>query len=68
MMETEKTNVVVWPKGFKKTKQREQVLSILENADVPVTAMDIYTRKRKALLSGCLLFTGSWTSLPRKSW
>lgn len=47
MMETEKTNVVAWPKGFKKTKQREQVLSILENADVPVTAMDIYARIEK---------------------
>lgn len=32
----------VWPKGIKKTKQRENVLAILKESARPVTAADIY--------------------------
>jgi len=32
----------VWPKGIKKTKQRENVLSILKASSKPVTAAEIY--------------------------
>ena len=31
-----------WPEGIKKTKQRESVLAILENAASPMSAIDIY--------------------------
>ncbi len=37
----------LWPAGIKKTKQRESVLDILEHADVPLTAMDIYAQVEK---------------------
>lgn len=33
-----------WPVGIKKTKQRECVLSLLEHAALPLSAMDIYKR------------------------
>ena len=35
---------IAWPEGIKKTKQRKCVLSILENAELPVTALDIYNQ------------------------
>lgn len=37
----------VWPAGVKRTKQRESVLDILENAAEPLSAMDIYARLEK---------------------
>ncbi|MDP4151954.1 MAG: Fur family transcriptional regulator [Bacillota bacterium] len=33
-----------WPDGIKKTRQRECVLTILKNADTPLTALDIYEK------------------------
>jgi Fe2+ or Zn2+ uptake regulation protein len=36
-----------WPAGIKRTKQRESVLSVLENASAPLSAMDIYERIEK---------------------
>lgn len=33
-----------WPAGIKKTKQRKCVLSVLERADSPLSAMDICTQ------------------------
>ncbi len=30
-----------WPRGMKRTRQRECVLSVLENSDSPLSAMDI---------------------------
>lgn len=33
-----------WPDGLKKTKQRQCVLSVLENAEVPLSAVDIYNK------------------------
>lgn len=34
---------IIWNKGFKKTKQREIVFSILAKADTPLTAAQIYS-------------------------
>ncbi|NLA86416.1 MAG: transcriptional repressor [Clostridiales bacterium] len=34
----------LWPSGIKKTKQREAVFEILEHADAPLSAMDIFER------------------------
>lgn len=36
-----------WPNGLKKTKQRETVLSILMQADKPISALDIHSRVLK---------------------
>lgn len=36
-----------WPAGIKKTKQRELVLRILENAAAPLTVLDIFNRIEK---------------------
>lgn len=36
-----------WPAGIKRTKQRECVLSVLENADSPLNTMDISSRIEK---------------------
>jgi len=36
-----------WPAGMKKTKPRECVLSVLEHADSPISAMDICSRIEK---------------------
>lgn len=33
-----------WPAGIKRTRQREGVLSVLENSDAPLGAADICTR------------------------
>ena len=33
-----------WPLGVKKTKQRESVLSILENSDKPLNVTEIYSQ------------------------
>lgn len=38
---------VAWPAGIKKTKQRELVLRVLENAAAPLTALDIFNRIEK---------------------
>lgn len=38
---------VVWPEGLKKTKPREVVLSILEQAKEPLTAMEISSKIEK---------------------
>ncbi len=38
-----------WPAGIKKTKQREFVLRILENAAAPLTALDIFNRIEKGM-------------------
>jgi Fur family transcriptional regulator, ferric uptake regulator len=35
---------IKWPEGIKKTKQRECVLAMLEYAELPLTAMDIYEK------------------------
>ncbi len=37
----------VWPVGVKKTKPRACVLSVLEHAESPLSAMDIYSRIEK---------------------
>ncbi|MDR3271064.1 MAG: transcriptional repressor [Peptococcaceae bacterium] len=37
----------LWPQGVKKTKQRASVLAILENAEKPLTALDICARREK---------------------
>jgi Fur family ferric uptake transcriptional regulator len=37
----------LWPAGIKKTKQREAVLDVLEHADTPLTAMDIFELIKK---------------------
>lgn len=34
----------LWPEGMKRTKQREAVLRILENAEAPLSAMSIYNQ------------------------
>jgi Fur family ferric uptake transcriptional regulator len=39
--------VIVWPEGIKKTKQREAVVKILQNADAPLSALDIYAQTEK---------------------
>ena len=36
-----------WPSGLKKTKAREGVLSVLEGADKPLSAMEIYAEIKK---------------------
>lgn len=35
---------IKWPEGIKKTKQREYVLAMLESAELPVSAIDIYNK------------------------
>jgi Fur family ferric uptake transcriptional regulator len=37
----------LWPAGIKKTAQREAVLDILDSADAPLSAMDIFARLEK---------------------
>jgi len=37
-----------WPTGIKRTKQRESVLSILEEAEKPLSAMDICSKMGKS--------------------
>ena len=37
-----------WPTDLKKTKSRVKILSILEDADVPISAMDIYSQLEKS--------------------
>lgn len=34
----------VWPPGLKRTKQRDAIVNILENADMPLSAVEIYNR------------------------
>ena len=38
----EKQTENIWGRGFKRTKQREEVYGILEKSAVPVTAQEIY--------------------------
>ncbi|MGI5984958.1 MAG: Fur family transcriptional regulator [Oscillospiraceae bacterium] len=40
-------NQLAWPAGMKKTKQRKRVFSVLERADSPLSAMDIYKQIEK---------------------
>jgi Fe2+ or Zn2+ uptake regulation protein len=35
---------VKWPENFKRTKARESILSVLENASEPLSAADIYSK------------------------
>lgn len=37
-----------WPVGIKKTKQRTCILDVLEQADTPLSAQEIYNRARSA--------------------
>lgn len=37
----------LWPAGIKKTRQREAVLEVLERAEAPLSAMDIFERIEK---------------------
>ncbi len=37
-----------WPTGVKRTRQREAVLSVLENAELPMSALEIYDRLDKS--------------------
>jgi len=37
-------NQTIWPAGIKRTRQRENVLSILENSEKPLSAADICSR------------------------
>ncbi|KPU43861.1 zinc-specific metallo-regulatory protein [Oxobacter pfennigii] len=37
-----------WPAGIKRTRQRESVLSVLENSDKPLSAMDICSKIEKS--------------------
>lgn len=39
----------VWAKGIKKTKQRESVLSVLLQADIPLNAKDIFCEAQKSV-------------------
>ncbi len=43
----EKEEKTAWPDGIKKTKPRERVLSVLEGADRPLSAMDICAQTEK---------------------
>ena len=36
-----------WPAGIKKTKQRESLISILQNSTKPLSALEIYTIMKK---------------------
>ncbi|MEG6520718.1 Fur family transcriptional regulator [Desulfotomaculum sp. 1211_IL3151] len=38
----------IWPAGIKRTRQRESVLSVLENTDKPLSAADICSRMEKS--------------------
>lgn len=38
-----KTSKINWPKGLKRTKPRESVLSVLEEAHSPLSAIDIFS-------------------------
>jgi Fur family ferric uptake transcriptional regulator len=42
---------IVWPEGIKKTKQRKCVLSVLEDAELPVTALDIFNQLERCGVS-----------------
>ncbi|MFT3983091.1 MAG: transcriptional repressor [Lachnospiraceae bacterium] len=42
----EKQNI--WPAGIKKTRQRESVLSVLENSDKPLSAVNICSQIEKS--------------------
>jgi Fur family ferric uptake transcriptional regulator len=37
-----------WPAGIKRTKQRERVLAVLERADRPISAAEIYGQTERA--------------------
>jgi Fur family ferric uptake transcriptional regulator len=37
-----------WPEGIKRTKQRDAVLGVLENAEAPLPAMEICARTEKS--------------------
>lgn len=37
----------IWPKGVKRTKSREQVISVLKKAEIPLTANAIYKQLQK---------------------
>jgi len=39
-----KKGAAFWPEGMKKTKQRRCVLSVLKEADTPLTAAEIFSR------------------------
>lgn len=50
-----------WPKGLKRTKTRESVLSVLEVSKSPLSAREIYSEiERMGRVFGCLLFIGHW--------
>ncbi len=36
-----------FPEGYRLTKQRKAILDVLENADIPITAEDIFFRLKK---------------------
>ncbi len=38
----------IWSAGIKRTRQRESVLSVLENSDKPLSAADIYSKMEKS--------------------
>jgi Fur family ferric uptake transcriptional regulator len=38
---------IEWPSGFKKTKQRQSVLAVLEQSESPLSAADIYSLTQK---------------------
>lgn len=42
-----KKPAVFWPEGVKKTKQRRCVLSVLKDAEMPLTAAELYGRMEK---------------------
>lgn len=39
---------IIWPEGIKRTKQRDAVVRILEAAETPLSAMEIYARIEKS--------------------
>lgn len=39
-----KEHACEWPEGVKKTKSRKSVMEVLKQADMPMTALDIFTR------------------------
>jgi Fur family ferric uptake transcriptional regulator len=43
-----------WPAGMKKTKQRQSVLSVLDDSPNPLSAADICSRIKKAGEAACL--------------
>lgn len=47
-------NKAAWPAGVKKTKQRKCVLEVLEKADAPLSASDIFIQAQSGDASVCL--------------